>query len=348
MKSKLLSLTLVLSLLLSGCGKKEESGNQSATGIKDSSISKSLPLQNPNRPFSLKYKFEKGKKYKYSLTTDQSENVQLQRPDTTVQNNVIQKITYFIDFSVDGIDKNNTAELTCNFTSVKLDADANGNKFKYESGKTKTAEERKTFSQYEAIINNPFSLRISQFGEIIELFRYEQIIEKFIDITETRDSMNAKRKEDLRLSLTEATLKPLLSQIFRKFPEKQVAKDSTWSVEQEPIPLPPQTIKNTTYFKITSMQKQNMDTLAAIDGEMRTEITGNQTLNNRGLQYFFDKPRASGSGKIYFNVSQGRIQSSRTSTSMVNSVTVQANSPQGLMKQTQRKSSESSIIVEAL
>ncbi|MGE5798519.1 MAG: DUF6263 family protein [Ignavibacteria bacterium] len=342
------ALSLTLSLLLPGCGKKEEPAEKTGTLKPDSSVSKTLVLQNPNQSFTLSYKLEKGKNFKYRLTTQQNESVQLQTNDTTVQNNIIQRIIYSISFSVDRIDKNNAAELTCNFTSVKLDADANGKKFKYESGQTKNNEELKPYSQYESITNNPFGIRISKSGDIIEVFRFEQIINKFISINGLQDSINSKQKENLRLSLTEATIKPLLSQIFRKFPEKQVAKDSSWSIPQEAIPLASLVMKSTSIFKITSLEKSNADTVAVIEGDMKTEVTGNQAATDRGIQYYFDKPRVSGSGKIYFNLSDGRVQSSKTSTSMINSFSAQANSPQGLVKETQRKSSDNTIIVEAL
>ncbi len=335
-------------LIIAGCSEKEGNGRKSEDQKPDSLNAKTVILDNINQSFNLKYKLETGKDYKYRLTTNQIENIQIQNSDTSVQNNAFQQVTYLMNFLVEKIDNNNTAELICNITSVKLNADANGTKFSFQTGHAKDEKELRNFAQYESFMNNTFGLRIGQYGDIVEVSRTDKIINKFIAINKMQDTITIEDKEVLRRDLSEALLKPLLSQIFRKFPEDKMAKDSSWSIPQEPIPLASLVMRNTNVFKITGVEKSKSDTVAVIEGEMKSEVSGQQRVTDRGIQYFFEKPRTAASGKIYFNLTNGTIQSSRTSTRIENSFTAEASSPQGLVRETQRRSVENSVTVESL
>jgi hypothetical protein len=348
MKNLFLSFTLTLSLLISGCGEREESGIKSGIQKTDSANSSKILTDNLSQSFTLKYKLEKGRDYNYKLITNQIENIQIQNNDTTVQNNAIQQVTYLMNFKVERTDNNKTAELTCRVTSVKLDADANGTKFSFQTGQPKNEEELRNFAQYESFMNNSFGLKISEYGDIIEVFRTDKIINKFIAINKMQDTITASGRERLKRDLSEVLLKPLLSQIFRKFPEEKMAIDSSWSIPQEPMPLASLVMRNTNIYKISGVETLKSDTLAVIEGEMKSEVTGQQIVTDRGVKYFFEKPKAAASGKIYFSITSGTIQSSRTSTRLENSFTAEASSPMGPLKETQRRRVENSVTVESL
>lgn len=346
--SIVLILSLHLYLFLQGCNEKKDNEIKSQEEQSDSPEVKTPAANNEKNFFNLVYKLDKGKSFRYRLITSQIENMQVQNKDTAIHSNMVQQETFLMNFQVDGVDENNAAELTCRITSIKSETDLNGTKFKYQTGQAAGEKELKNYARFESFMGNPFGLKISKYGDIVEINRIEKIINSFISINEMQDTIKQATKEQLRRDLTEAMLKPLLLQIFRKFPEEKMGKDSVWTIPQQPMPLTPMILKNTLIFRIAGIEKTDRDTAVVIEGEMKTEISGQQSMTNQGVQYFFDKPRTNASGRIYFSLSKGIIQRSNTSTLLEHSFRSEASTPQGVLSQTNRRRIENSMQVESL
>ena len=50
------------------------------------------------------------------------------------------------------------------------------------------------FAEYEALVNNPFNLRVSKLGAIIDIYKADKILNKFLDIKNLSDSVDAQQK----------------------------------------------------------------------------------------------------------------------------------------------------------
>ena len=72
------------------------------------------------------------------------------------------------------------------------------------------------FSEYEALINNSFGLRIKQDGEIVELYKTGKIIDKLLALQGLKDSVKPADKKVLQQKMEEAGLKPIVQQVFRR------------------------------------------------------------------------------------------------------------------------------------
>jgi hypothetical protein len=239
-------------------------------------------------------------------------------------------------------------ELNVVINSSKLDAEANGKKFTFESGTVKDSLDKVKFAEYECLINNPFSLRVSKSGEILEIFRSDKITNRFLELKGYADSLNAEQKAGVRKNIVEGLLRPLTMQLIRQVPDHAVAKDSTWSYSQPATQMMVFSVQNTNVYKILNLEKYNNDKVAVITGSMNTVITGNNKAVNQGIAYNFTKPVTSAGGKIYFDVTKGYVIKSTTNTRIESHVTMEGPTPKGPKKGARSEVVENMYVVEML
>jgi hypothetical protein len=227
------------------------------------------------------------------------------------------------------IDQDGTMELNAVITSVKVDVDANGKKLRYESGIVRDTADNIKFAEYECLVNNSFSLRVTKVGEILDIFRADKIANKFLELKGYADSLNADQKAGVRRNMLDGLIRPLMNQIFRQVPGNTIAKDSSWSYKQPATQMMVFTIQNTNIYKILNLEKYNDDKIAVISGSLNTLIAGNNKAVNQGISYNFSKPLTSAGGKIYFDITKGYIIKSKTNTKIESRVSMEGQTPKG-------------------
>ena len=339
----------MMSVLLVSCSKKEDkpvSGkNQFAV---DSSDIKTSPVDNPNESFVLKYSYEKGKKYNYRISFLASDK-QIMKSDSTITKSVRQNSFYLLELTPSEIDPDGIMELNIVFTSSKVDAvDPNGIKYSYEYGVTKDSLEKVKFAEYDALINNPFSIRVSKSGEILEIMRADRISRRYIELKGFADSLSTEQKSGVTKNLADQLLRPLMNQIFRKVPDHNLAKDSSWAYPQPPTQGSVFKLENTNVYNVTNLEKLNNDKIAVIDGYLKTVVTGNSKVTDRGINYNFSKPVTSAGGKIYFNVTKGFVIKSKTNSKMESHVSMEGITPAGKQKGEKWETIDNTYIMELL
>ncbi len=339
---------LFASLLIIGCSTKKDQPVKTADKFAfDTTSIKTVPVDNPSKSVLLEYKFEKGKTYKYRLTTITSSK-QIIKADTTLIQDVTQKLTYITKLKPVDVDKKGVMEIEFTFTNIKLDAEANGRKFLYESGVTKDSTEILKYADYESMVENPFTARINKKGELLELFRTDRMLTKLLDMQGYGDSLNTAQKKELKSNLEEGVLKPLLFQIFRKIPSHNVAKDSTWEFILPSSKFMVFLIQNTNTYKFNSLTKSGKDEIAFLTDGMKTKISGKNTFTEKGVTYKFNQPKTDANGKIYFNLTKGCIQKAKRNTKLSLFFTMNADTPTLKQKGSKDTKIENTYIVELL
>jgi hypothetical protein len=298
----------------------------------DTSEIKTIQLENQNEQFYIKYAFDKGKEYEYRLTNIAENTQTVNANDTLLSQRVKQTLTYLIKLKVLDIDVDNIYELSFTITSVKLEADANGQKFYYESSTSKDTTDRVRYSEYVAVLNNPFNIRVSKIGEIVEIYKADRIVNEFLKLKGAADSVTTAEKDYLKKDMIERALKPIVVQVFRQLPDKMMAKDSLWTNPQEPTKLMVFQVQNTSTYKIKSLELFNNDKIAVIDAGLKTIISGNNKVTDRGATYVFNKPTTYAEGKIYFNLAKGCVQKSKTNSKIQISYSMEVPTPKGIEK----------------
>lgn len=340
---KKLFILLFFAFIASGCGDKEAN-----KPVRKSDGTLNTTADNaPPKDVTLNYSLQKNQHLSYRVVSTNNSSQSI-TSDTTMSQKVKQTVTYLMDIDVKDVDQEKVMELQVTLKSISLTAEAGKNKVTYQSGKQLSKEDKMKFGQYEAFINSPFSVRLDPKGEIREIYQVDRIVNKFLNMQGLQDSVNQQQKNQLQMSIAEGELKPLIQQVFRSLPKKTVAKDSSWQFSY-PARLGIFEIENIAKYRLAGFEKLGDQRLAAIDAGLDIIPKGKTKFSERGINYDFKKPQASGNGRIYFNLEKGCIQQSKTSTKLVMSLTMQMpNSPRGPMKATRNDVMETTNTVELL
>ena len=351
MKS-LITITLLSIALFFACQQKkteeEQKINEEVTSTFDSTALTTTAVDaSEDQSFFFAYKFVPGESFKYRLTTI-SQNDRSITTDSTMSDKLSQTIIFILNFKTLSLDADSVAELQCTFTSVNLKANANGIDISYQSSAQMDSTERLKFPEYESFKNNPFNLRVGKHGEIIDIYKFDKITNRFLELRGLADSLTAQEKIMAQQDMTNRSVKPLLAQIFREVPSYKMSKDSTWSYKRESLPIVVFQVDYENLYKIEKLEMLGDEKLAVIDGIVKTKVTGSQTYNEKGINYFFKKPISSASGKIYFNLDKGLIQKSRSQTKMENSYSMEMPTPEGVKKANASEVTSNVNVIELL
>lgn len=333
---------VVFGFMLISCGEKKEEPQKTLDESNkysfDSTDLKTQGVDNSGKPFKLEYKFKKGDNVTYRLTTI-SDNSQTITMDTTISTKVNQKIVYLLNVNIKDVDDEGTMEAEVKITSVKLDAIANGKVYAFEAGKDKDSASLEQYAEFQSLYNNAFSVRFNKLGEVLEVYKVDKISNKFLELRGALDTISTSDKNLITQNLTNSVLTPLITQVVRKTTDKEVYKDSTWQMQQKPVPLMVYQMNFTNIYKISSVEKINDDKIAVIDADIKFTYTGNPKVNQPNASYSFQKPISTADGKIYFDVDKGLQMKAITKTRLEISYSMEGMTPQG-----KQKGSETNVI----
>ncbi len=341
---------LFLSTIIFGCSKKasDKPEDLSAKLKADTTEIKTSPIDNPNQKFDIKYKFEKGKVYQYRIASFSEDNLVI-KADSNIVQKMKQSVIYIMNIDLANVDKDGIMEFTCEIKSVLFNAAVNGQMLTYQSGITKDSAELEKYAQYESLINNPFSVRVGKAGGILEIFRADKVVNKFLGLNKKLPASTTQEQRDyLNNSITQGALKPLVTQIFREMPTNTIAKDSSWAFAQPATPFLIFKLENTNLFKVNGLEKFNSDTVAIINAGLKSTVTGDTKYEERGAKFNFTKPVTSADGSIYFNITKGCVQKSNIKTHVHVFFTMEAPTPKGKQKGNKTEDITNTNIIELL
>ena len=294
-KYYLLFFILFTVTLLVSCSKKEE---------------KPLNMEKVD----LLYKFEKGNKFRYKLTTILTSDESI-KADSLMQVKTNQSDTYIIDFEVLDVDTDKIAELNATITSMNINVNNNGQQLSFDPSKAPNKEEQQNFWQYAIQYNTPFRARVNKYGEVIEVSRLEKMIEKLISLQPQQQTVTSEQKVKIARDLADQVVRPFTQLIFRQLPQKPVGKDSTWEKKYTSTMAVFNT-NNTATFKVEDFIKVNDDNAVKLSINLSSVSEGENKGEQNGMKYNFEDPNISGNGSIIFNIDKGLLAKSETQTTV--------------------------------
>ncbi|MCW8803678.1 MAG: DUF6263 family protein, partial [Ignavibacteriaceae bacterium] len=180
----LLTLFLLSTILFAACQEKkteeDQKPNEEITSTFDSSALPTTKVaMDEDQSFFLKYNFKPGESFRYRMTVI-SQTEQSIEADSSMTATMDQTLIYLINFKTLSVDTDTIAELQCTFSSVNLKANVNGTQVSYKSGSLTDSTEKVKFAEYEAFLNNPFHIRVGKNGELIEIYKTDKIMNRFL------------------------------------------------------------------------------------------------------------------------------------------------------------------------
>ncbi|MFZ5948985.1 MAG: DUF6263 family protein [Stygiobacter sp.] len=267
-----------------------------------------------NEKVNLNYKFEKGDKFKYSLTT-KSQNEEIVVADSTMKSKADQTLKYIFDCEVIDVDEDKTAEISLVVSSINFDIDINGQKIHFDSNQKLKDEDKQKFLEYIVIHNTPFRARINQYGEVIEITRVEKMVDKMNSLSPQKQNLTTEQRSALAKQLGESAIRPITQMLFREFPHNEVGKDSSWE-KRFPQPLGSMTMENIAKFTVVDFVKINGDKAAKISAQLSAKFSGKKEGTENGITYNFGEPKINGDGTILFDFENGKLIKADTGTKM--------------------------------
>jgi len=99
------------------------------------------------------------------------------------------------------------------------------------------------------------------------------------------------------------------------------------------VPIMIYQVQYTNSYQVEKVESLDNDKIAVVTGTINSKVEGNNSYTDeRGIKYQFKKPVSSANGKVYFNVSKGLVQKSKTQTTMKSEYTMEMQTPMGLRK----------------
>lgn len=338
---KLIIFSLIISLIAFGCKKEADKKEpESETKIIDTTNIKPIKIQ---ENISITYDLDKNTNLKFKITTYQKSTQTLQL-DSLITGYVEQNVDYFVNVQVK--EKETNGNLTLDFTVDRVKANiksSTGESLVYDSNNPPTDSlmilQTKTF---DVIAKSNFSARISPTGDVLDIFRFDSIIDKLIADAPRKPS--TEERFQISNDLSQGLLRPLIQQIFRNVTDKKLNIDSTWTLTY-PTQFSVFEIDNTALYKVTKLFESDGKKLVEIDGSLKINAKGKQDHTEGNISYKFHKPKISGTSKLFFDLDKKCFRSSMADVTFEVVVDMQQKGDPKIYKRSEKIHSKNSLLL---
>jgi Fe-S cluster assembly iron-binding protein IscA len=347
MKKLLIILLLpAMILFLDGCKKNQNQPVEESKESLDLSKIKPTPLaESESQNLIFKYNLTKGSSYSYRLTSI-TEDAGSLVADTVINGKNTQNLVYTVSFTTNEIDEDNVFEITFTVKSINLTANIDSKTINYQSGTQLDSLDKLRFSEYEAIVNNSFGLRLKSDGEIVELYKTGKIIDKLLAIQGYKDSVKPAEKKVLQQKMEEAGLKPIIQQVFRKLNSAPISKGNSWTIAQPFLNLDIVGFDFKNIFTVKSVDKYNDFKIATL--AVRIDAQSKLSPQAKKTTLKVNKAELTGEGTVYFNLSKNIIHQSKTKVVLATAINGVVPTPRGPKKLSTQKTVTTTNILEFL
>ncbi|MCE1187683.1 MAG: DUF6263 family protein [Ignavibacteria bacterium] len=343
-----LSLIILFTTFI-GCKKQEQqpAAEQKANLTFDSSDAKTTPVDDKEaNNLMLKFHPKAGATYSYRLTSITVEQGVI-KADSVMHPKTGQTITYNVNVKINEVDEEGTLDAAFTISSAALTAEFNGKKISYRSGDKLDSLDRQKFIEHEALLNNSFGVRIKSNGEIVEIYKVDKIVSKFMQIQKVKaDTIPQQQMQAFKENLTASVLRPVVRQVFREFSTKSLTKGESWSLPQPPLGLRFVVFENKTEYTYRGLELLGSEKVAAIDAKLvsRAQINPQAAKNKINVT----KSSLEGSGKLYFSTEKGMLIRSKVNMALGLGINGMAPTPHGMKQLSTDQTTTNTYILELL
>jgi hypothetical protein len=314
MKKKLLITSiLILAVIFFSCSEKSSDDEKNENnGITQTKIN----YKNGNE-YTLQYGLTEGLTYNYKVFT----NTETTRSNGKESQTMTVNVDYTLELNPIDVDPDGEMDLKVKFQNIKMEAEfklshqVGVQRYSYDSENPADSSKANSpqLAEYAIFKDAMFSARITPTGEIIEIYKLDNLINKILaeNINTVGDEVKAQLKTKVEMQVSS-----MVSQLFQFLPSTPIQLDSVWSKETSER-LDEETIsKNSLTYKILDVKNINGKDIAFINAKLMSNIPRRKTIEEPGVKYEFKKPLLSGQGEIQFNLENGLVVSRNLETNM--------------------------------
>jgi len=235
MKAKNFFLIAVLFVLINACGgNNNEKKSETPVATKDSAtadeklpslekkFADTLNVKPAKDSVLLKFNFEKGKKYNYTMNFD----VKQKKADQTRGTNM--KWNYDMQV-VD--EKNNLKTIKITYKRIEMTVDmGNDQKMEFSSEKQVDAADfmQLPSKMFSIIKGKSFTMQVNEKGEVVSVTGFDKIGEAVVSEMNLPEEMKPMMRQNFQKQFNDDAVKQMFSQSFEVFPNKYVKVGDSW------------------------------------------------------------------------------------------------------------------------
>jgi hypothetical protein len=184
----------------------------------------------------------------------------------------ISTTEYYLRQTVRAVKPDSSIDMTFRLDSLKMKIAQDTSKIAYNSNKPADRKDLK-FTEYNVIMSQDFGAIISKFGEILEIYGLQSMVTQIMK--DLPDSMRSDRYKEMTNRQLQILLNQYVSIVLTHFPDKPLAKDSTWSLHIE-TNLP---VSEVVQFPVSVTSKETLKGFQEMGGTMLAvlDATSSQT-----------------------------------------------------------------------
>lgn len=306
--SKVFVVLFVIAVSISSCTKTDTPESKDK---KDTTNSNLIVKDSTGEKISLVYKPKVGDIFRYKVFNATAAK-ELSPITQDKELNTTQDITFYITEEVTEVNDNGTITFKVKYDSIsvlqKISSDGKDLSQNYNSNIKDSIYAKPDYVEFNSLINNPFKMRVSPKGEIIEAYELENIHNAVYKAF--GDTLSSKDKEIVKEKINSEYFKFYLQNTFQQFPDFSVAKDSVWIKTDEEL-LTQFPAKRILTYKVSDIKTENGSTIVTIDANLGYEIL-EKKIQEKGFSATLDEVNTTGTGKIIFNITKGCIVNKTT------------------------------------
>jgi hypothetical protein len=162
------------------------------------------------------------------------------------------------------------------------------------------------------VVNNPFYIRVSQFGEINDVYGLEKVYESLFK--SLGDTLKEADKQSIKEQFGEESIKEILQQEYQIAPKTPIAVDSAWTKSYTTTLLFFEVVNNAKYT-IKGIENKEGQSIAKIEAMLNVEFK-NKEVTEKGMKVAITNSETGGSGNISVNLNRGCVSSKETTTNL--------------------------------
>jgi hypothetical protein len=306
-KTAVYSVVFLFILFALACDKKNDT--KTDTDVKSEFIIKDSV--SGSEKVLLRYKVKKGDIFRYRMIARTSN---MEKSPATNDKEIKQdnEIYYFYTKEATDVDESGIVSYKVTFDSITISSRMDDQSLFYNSNIDDSVKQNPAFIQYNAVIKNPFYMRVSSSGEINDVYGLEKVYESLFKAL--GDTLSERDKSEIKQEFGEESIKEILQQEYQIFPGEAVAVDSGWTKSFTTTILFFEVLNNARYV-LKSVEKKENNTTVNIEAFLNVEFKTRE-VKDRGMKIQIADSETSGSGKISVNLDKGCVSSKETSTTL--------------------------------
>lgn len=292
------------------CGKKDDNTTENQ---KDSIVNALISKDSVTgqQRIRMKYIVSKGDTFHYVMVAKTSTS---EKSPATDNKEIAQdnEIIYYYTKVVDNVESSGIITYKVSYDSILISSQMDDKTVKYNSNVDDSMKSNPAFLQYNAVLRESFYIRVSQTGEITDVYGLEKIHENLFKAL--GDTLSEEDKQSIKESFGEQSIKEVLQQEYQMFPSSPVDVDSSW-IKSYNTQILFFDVVNSAKYVLKSIEKKDDHTIANIEASLVVDFL-NKEVKEQGVKLKIEKSETSGRGNIIFDLNRGCITNKQTATDL--------------------------------